>query len=167
MKAQISDVAGKIRRLNDRLSSHGSNKCVKEVAGVMGPRTRLGVVLNRENRLFPVTEARHGAVIEMPMGHFPTRSLQRFLLDAEAMILTGDLHPTGHEVHHRLICTSVTELQLVGGGPESECQELVAQTDSERGHHAGDFPEGFDRGIDREGDDNHRLVPTARLGWRR
>ena len=96
------------------------------------------MVLNAENRLFKVTEAGHGAVIEMPMGHFGACCEQAVLIDTESVILARDLHSIGQQVANRLIRPPMPEFQFPGRGPQRQGQQLMAQADSEGRNRSSD-----------------------------
>ena len=79
------------------------------------------MVLHAENRALVVPKARHSAVIEVSMGDFAASSEQTFLVNAEPVILAGDLDTAGLEVANGLICAAMAELQLPGRGTQREC----------------------------------------------
>ena len=82
-------------------------------------------------------------VIEVKMGHLGPHSLEAVTINAEAMILAGDLDPLGQQVPNRLIGPSMTEFQLPGLRPQSQGQKLMPQADSECWHRSGDDFQGF------------------------
>src|SRR5947208_16438255 len=59
------------------------------------------------------------------------RALERVGVDGEAVILRGDLHLSGGQIHHRLVSAVMAELELVGLPAQSEPHDLVAETNSE------------------------------------
>ena len=57
---------------------------------VVGPWGGLGMVLDRENRVFPVLDPFHGAVVEVEVRHFErfrTRNACRLAPDGKAVVL--------------------------------------------------------------------------------
>ena len=59
---------------------------------------------------------------------------QRIGIDAEAMVLRGDLDGARIELLHRMVAAAMAELQLVGLGAEREAHQLVPEADAEHRH---------------------------------
>ena len=62
------------------------------------------------------------------------------------MVLRGDHHPTAVEIDHRMVAAMMAELHLDGSGAGREPEQLVPETDTERGDFARDeFADRCDR----------------------
>lgn len=89
-----------------------------------------GVVLHTEDRPLLVPDPFDRVVVEIQMGHFDVVG-QRIGRQREAMVLRRDLDLAGPLVEHRLIGTTVSELQLEDLASQRQPQQLYAQTDPE------------------------------------
>ena len=76
------------------------------------------MVLDRENRVFPVPQPFDGVVVQIDVGHFEVVG-QRVGVNGEAVVLTGNLDPTRLVVQHRLVRPTVSEFQLEGFAPQA------------------------------------------------
>ena len=140
---------GEIGGIRGTSLGHRANEEIEQIARVMRSWRGFRVVLHAENRLFEVSEPRHGPVIEVSVRDFGTGGKQAVFIDTESMILTGDLHPIGQEVANRLIGASMPEFQFPGRGTQRQGQKLVAQADSEGRNRSCDASKGVDRAFDR------------------
>ena len=61
------------------------------MVGIMGARTGLWVVLHPKERLLAMGHRRHGAVVEVEMGHLNT-GRQCLGINGKTMVLAGDFH---------------------------------------------------------------------------
>ena len=123
----------------------------EQVARVVGPRARLRVILNAEDRLAldgePLVR-----VIEQVLVRDVHARRQRCRIDDEAVVLRRDLDLAGGLVEHRVIATMVPERQLQGLAPEREAQDLVTEADAEHRLAArAQLARGEDSVVDRRG----------------
>src|SRR5579883_2848318 len=92
----------------------------------------------------PVAKTFVGAVVEI--GH---RRLQvvrkRCGVDGIAMIVRGDQHFTGYQVHHGLISAAMSVGQLEGARAACERKELMAKADAKERLAADERPQNLDR----------------------
>ena len=65
------------------------------------------------------------------MGHHEAGPLEQLRVDAEAVVLRGDLDLPRLEVLHRVVRAAVAELELVGLAAAGEAEDLVAEADAE------------------------------------
>ena len=72
-----------------------------------------------------------GTVIQVDLREFYLIRVQGLRIYTEPVILGGDDDPPRGQIFNRLIRPPVTEFQLEGLSPESQSQELVAETYSE------------------------------------
>ena len=79
----------------------------------------LRVKLNGPHSLAPVTDARNGSVVQVPVGDFEIEG-KPLLVDRVSVILRGDEDASRAEILHRLVRAAVTELQLESRGTEGE-----------------------------------------------
>src|SRR5689334_25202594 len=86
----------------------------KEVAGVVGTRRRLRVILHAEHRQLAVPQPLAGGVVEVEMARLEPAGRHRRGIDGEVVILRGDLDAAGGEVTYRVVRAVMTERQLVG-----------------------------------------------------
>ena len=105
----------------------------------MGSGRRLGMILDREDRVLAVPEPLHGPVIEVHVGHLH-RAFEGIGVHCEAVVLGGDLHLFGGEVHDRLVAAVMPELELEGAPAHGQPQDLVSQADAEDGAPAHELP---------------------------
>src|SRR5215213_11614825 len=61
----------------------------------------------------------------------------QWCVDCEAVVVRGDLHPPGLQVHHRLVDTAMPVAQLVRAQAERPAEELVAEADAEERNSCG------------------------------
>src|SRR6266550_1122728 len=143
---------------------HQLAEVVEQVAGVVGPRPGLGMVLDRKGRFVAEGEALDRVVVEVHMRELhravagirpqprrqrPARSVRRLEAeglggDGEAMVLRGDLDPTVGEAGDRMVRAVVAESEFERRQAERQAQKLVAEADPEDGHLAEELPDGGD-----------------------
>src|SRR5262249_28245559 len=113
-----------------RASVHQLAELLEQVAAIVRPGGRFGMVLDAEHRQPAVAHALQGSIVQI---HVRRLQLGREGLRAyrEAMILGRDLHFVRTLVEHRLISAAVAELQLEGLAAQRQAEQLMAQTDSE------------------------------------
>src|ERR1700722_2964920 len=83
------------RKARCSLAVHQLGEGPEQVAGVMGPRTCLGVVLDREGQHVPALDALDHPVVQVDVGH--VRGGDAAGSDGVAVVLRGDLDPAGGE----------------------------------------------------------------------
>ena len=102
----------------------------------MGSRSGLGMVLHRKQRKLAVPNTLYGTVVQIDMGDFQRGcagdavSLSNY---RESMVLSGDKHLAIAKISDGMITSTVTVRQLGCGTTVREADELMAETDSERG----------------------------------
>jgi hypothetical protein len=74
-----------------------------------------------------------GFVVQVDVGDVDLVG-QRGCIDAEVVVLAGDLHRPGRQSAHRMVGTVVAEGQLVGGGTERTGEQLMTEADAEHRH---------------------------------
>ena len=77
---------------------------VEKVIGVMRSRGGFGMVLYRENRLFPVAQTLARVVVEIDLGGLGLGGRERCRIDRETVILRGDADLAGGQVLGRVDC---------------------------------------------------------------
>ena len=95
----------------------------------MRPRARFRMPLEAEGRHVGTMNALNGPVEQRHMGDLQGVR-QRFRIDIEAVVLTGDHHGTVLKILHRMVGTVVAMLHLHRARPAGEAEQLVAQTDT-------------------------------------
>src|SRR3954447_5746765 len=127
-----------------RLGTDGLQEAVELVERVVGPRSRLGVVLDGRAVDLEQLEALDRAVVEVDVGQrglaevgLPAHGLVGLdaarpvrRLDREAVVLGGDLDLAGPQVLDRVVAAAVAEGQLVGLQPNGLAEQLVAEADA-------------------------------------
>src|SRR5438105_1228116 len=112
------------------ISAHQRDEAFEQVMAVLRTRARLGVVLNRENRLVEHPQAFIGLVEEREMGrHDEWR--QTLGVHDKAVVLTGNLDLAGTQILHRVVCTAVPARHLEGPATERDREQLVAEANAE------------------------------------
>ena len=104
---------------------------LEEIVAVVRSRARLRVVLHRDHRALLHPEALDGAVVQVPVRHHDAGLLEQLRVDAEAVVLRGDLDLPRLEVLDRVVRAAVAELELVGLAAAREAEDLVSETDAE------------------------------------
>src|SRR5215213_9947368 len=98
---------------------------------IQWPRRRLGMKLNSQHRQLSVREPLDRAVIEVDETHLPPGANRHGCrINLEPMILRGNRHPPGSQVSHRVVATSMAELQFSCLGADRPRQQLVTQTNA-------------------------------------
>src|SRR3989475_8856956 len=103
----------------------------EDVLVVPRSRSRLGMVLDGEDREFPVGHAFDGAVVQIQVRHLELGTREGVGIDREAVVLRCDVDASRTKVLDGLVPTAVPEFQFERRPPEGEGQELVAEADSE------------------------------------
>ena len=94
---------------------------------------RLGVVLHTERRHARDAHAFDGEVVEVEVGHLgPTGD--RCRVDAEVVVLAGDLDLSGGFVAHRVVAAMVPERQLERVAADGPAEQLMTEADTEHRH---------------------------------
>src|SRR6478735_9693181 len=114
------------------------DELVEEAEGVVGPGSRLRVVLDAAGGDVEQADPFDRAVVEVHVGELGLAELglddlAGLALDREAVVLRRDRDPSGPEVLDRVVGAAVAERQLErlqAGGPG---QQLVAEADAEHG----------------------------------
>ena len=102
----------------------------------MGSRSGLRMVLHRKQRKLAVPNTLDGTVVQIDMSYFQRGragdpvSLSNY---RESMVLSGDKYLAIAKISDGMITSAVTVRQLGCGTTVGEANELVAETDSERG----------------------------------
>ena len=113
-------------------SAHQFCELAEEVAGVVGPRASLGVVLHRERRDVRADETFDYAVVEVYVA-----DLDGFAEGARGhrviVVLAGYFDRTGSEAPDGMVAAVVAEGQFVGRSAEGLGEDLVAQAYAEHG----------------------------------
>jgi len=94
------------------------------------------MVLHRKQRKLAVPNTLYGTVVQIDMGDFQSGGAGnpvRLSNYREPMVLGGDEHLAAAKISHRMIASPVPVRQLGCGTTVSQANELVAETDSERG----------------------------------
>src|SRR4029450_10908619 len=119
---------------------HERSESVEKVTRVVGAGGRLWVVLDRERPQSSVSigelQTLDTVLVQTDVAYLgdavrrlmPLSWLGR---NGEPMIVRGDLHLAGGEVHHRLINSAMAVTQLEGPKTEGPPEELVAEADTE------------------------------------
>ena len=90
--------------------------------------------LDRADRQARVDESLDGSIVQIPMtDHESAIPRQAVAVDLKFVVLGGDGHPTGAQVHHRVVPTVVAELETRGAGPRCLADQLMPKTDAEHG----------------------------------
>lgn len=88
--------------------------------------------LNRHNRERSVPQSFDTLVVEIDDGYFPIgRCGNGGPVDIEPMILSGDGYRAGTQVFHRMVSTTVTELELARIGAYGAGKQLMTEANSE------------------------------------
>ena len=86
----------------------------------------------RDPLLDPIAQVGMGrARAARKLGHERTERIEQ---EAEPVVLGGDFHAVGAQVHNRLVAAAVAELELFDLGAAGFGDHLVAQADAEDGH---------------------------------
>lgn len=99
----------------------------------MRARGGLWMILDRENWQGPMPHTLKGLVVEVDMGYLNLRIFDGIYIYTEAVVLGGNLHLACQKILYRVVCTTVTEFQLIGLAAKGKPQELVAQANPEDG----------------------------------
>src|SRR4051812_30805466 len=94
----------------------------------------LRMVLNREDREFPVAKPLHRTVIQVDVSHLQRGRARNGLLcslDGESVVLRRDQDPPGLDLANRMISTSVPVRHLCRGRSIGQPKQLVTETDAE------------------------------------
>src|SRR5438105_1159423 len=108
---------------------------LEERTGIVRARSRLGMVLDTEDRQVTMPQALDGAVIEVDMSHFQVSSAcdrPPIALHSEAVILRGDKYAASLDFLHRMVPAPMTIGHLGGGPAEGQSEKLMAEADTER-----------------------------------
>src|SRR4051794_18053991 len=122
-------------------------EAVEEVAGVVGPRAGFRVVLDGAARNLLQHQPLDGAVVEVEVRELglaeirvPSdrlvsvdRPIPARTEDREAMVLRGDVDPTGLQVLDRVVRATGAEAELEGLEADRAAEELVAEADADDG----------------------------------
>src|SRR5690554_1492332 len=111
---------------------------IEEVAGVMGTRCTLRVVLHRESRLILQPDSFYGSIVEIDMGNLQFRVVFRLVaIDAKSMVLGSDLGEASLMILYKMVHAPVTMMHFEGFHPLGAGQQLVAQANTEQGNFSG------------------------------
>src|ERR1700735_1799024 len=106
------------------------SKSGEQVARIMRPRRRLGMVLHGKKWHSRSLQSLYGVVVQIEMRKYRA-SLQRFVVDREAMVLRGDLDAPRAKIHHRMIRAMMPEIELVGLAAQRQPEQLMPEADAE------------------------------------
>ena len=109
-----------------------SDELLEEEGRVGRSAAGLGVELHTEEGLIGVDDTLVGQIIGIHEQRLP-HGWEGVGIDGEAVVLGGDVAPSGAEVDAGLVHTAVTVLKLVRGGTGGKRQQLVTQTDTKDG----------------------------------
>src|SRR5580658_4424264 len=70
-------------------------------------------------------------VVEVDVRDFHVARWKRFRIDAEAMVLRGDLHFLREKIFHGMVRAVVSEFQFESAPAKSQAAELMSQADAE------------------------------------
>ncbi len=97
------------------------------------------MILHAEERQRLVAHALVGIVVQIDMRDFDFARRQRFRIDAETMILSGDFYLLGQQILYGVIRTVVAEFQLERFAAQRQSAQLVPQANSENRHAADEL----------------------------
>ncbi len=123
---------------------------LEQVPAVVGAGTGLGVVLHAERRHAEDTHPFVGEVVEVEVRDLDL-AVEAGRVDAEVVVLTGDLDVAGGLVAHRMVAPVVTEGQLERLAAQRPAEQLVSEADAEHGHLAEQCTDRVDRVPDHGG----------------
>ena len=89
------------------------------------------MILHGKSREVFAADAFEGLVIEIEMSQLKVLFSKRIYIHAEAVVLAGDFDFAGLEILNGVICSAVTEFELVGLSAESQGEKLMAEADAE------------------------------------
>src|SRR5688500_17638258 len=115
----------------------GAEKLLKQRAGVVRARRRLGVILHPEHRQLTVAETLDRPIVQVDVGNLEMRGAANTLfvaLNREPMVLRSYENPSRLHLPNGMITTSVPIGHLRGLTAESESQKLVSEADPKGGY---------------------------------
>ena len=83
------------------------------------------MVLDAECPLLCTAKALDRMVVEIKVRQFDVFAFEAFNIDAEAVVLAGDLDLAGLEVLDRMISPAMAELQLISPSPQGKPKKLM------------------------------------------
>ena len=95
---------------------------------IVGSRTRFRVMLNGHHAQPVRQEPLAGTVVQVPVRNLNIRIW--FDLDCIPVVLRRNLNTAFRLVHHRLIRTTMSELELEGGSTQRTSNNLMPQTNA-------------------------------------
>src|SRR5262249_6556196 len=122
----------RVREKMASMARHELREALEQVERVVRARGGFGVVLHAKSAEVGDLQALARDVVEVRVGALRA-DRERVEIDAEAVVLRGDLDAPGGEVLHRLVRAAVAEFELVGLAAEGQGEELVAEADAEDG----------------------------------
>jgi hypothetical protein len=117
----------------------------------MRPGRSLGVILHAEQWQVFVAHALIGVVVQVEVGHLDVAGGERFRINAESVILCGDLDLAGQQILDWMIRAVMAEFQFESLAAEGQATKLVTEADSKDGNPAGQLANAFMRISDRLG----------------
>src|SRR5207249_5936977 len=118
-------------------------KLLEQVAAVMRPRRRLGVILHAEHGQFAVPHPLQRAVVQVDVRRLHVCG-QRPGVYRETVVLRRDLHAAAAVVDDRLIRPAVAELQLERLAAQRQAKQLMTETDAEQRLFPDELADGAD-----------------------
>ena len=114
---------------------HELKELPEQVSTVMRARSPFRMILDREDGSSPMRHPLHGIIVEIDVGDTEVRGVGNLAVlvfhHRKSMVLGGDLHAARIQVPDGVIPPVVAEGKLKSPGPESPCNELMAQADPE------------------------------------
>ena len=88
----------------------------------------------RDAATHPGAQVAIGRMLGLAAGKLRNQFAQTGEQQAKAVVLRGDLHATAHQIHNRLVATTVTELKLFHLGAARQADHLVAKANAKDRH---------------------------------
>ena len=125
-----------LRALRQFVLLHHVGEATKQIVRIVRPGRGFGMILHAEKRERAVAHALVGVVVQIHVRDLDVARRQRIGIDAETVILRGNLDFAGQQILHRMIRAVMPEFQFVGLAAKRQAAELVAQANAENGHAA-------------------------------
>ena len=124
---------------------HQLDKFVEEIAAVLRPGRRFGMVLHAESPVAHALDALDGSVEQVDMRRDKRSIDEAVLRHGVGMVLRGDLDFIRRKMLDRMVAAAVAEFQLIGLCAVGHGQDLVTQTDPEDRYFSMQLTHGVDQ----------------------